>query len=231
MLYQIGQRIMTPDQEQGFVSAVYYKPKTHKEVIDWIEVDILEDDAVSPDDTTMFSYEPCEGVEITDDQRPRIDDITPIGLVKSVAVVIDGILGVKVVEGKESLVYDGFWLSDKRMEYLTGYGEIEPLCHHWLETGEDFLTFIEVFDLVNGSGGLRPKPIHHHATPETCELEVQFEDEHVELWNAHVSGAGKILEIMPDTDGRPEKITTLAELRATGALEITLVSKYSIRGF
>ena len=110
MSYQVGHRVMTPDDEQGFVSAIYHKDNGE---IDSIEVDILEDDASAPDDTTTFSYEPCDGVVITDDQRPRIDDITPIGLVKAVSVLIDGVLGVKVVEGMDFLNYDGYWLSDR----------------------------------------------------------------------------------------------------------------------
>ena len=234
MKYQEGHRVLTPDNEQGFISLVYLGDLG--QVTD-IEVDILEDDASVPDDTTTFSYEVGDGVVITEDQRPRIDDITPIGLVSAVAVIIDGILGVKVVDGQGFLYCDGFWLSNERMEYLTGYGQLEPLCHHWVAMAGDvsergtFLRFCETFDLGTGDKGIVPKKIHRQYAADDCKLEVSFEDGTMEIWNAHVNDDGHVESIMPDNEDRPEVIKTLAELRATGASDITLVSKYSIRSF
>lgn len=214
-MYKEGHKVTTPDDEQGFVSAVY---------ADGIfDVDILDD---NEEDTTSIEYHVSDGVHIEVDQQPKLRDVCPFGRVRGTLVFAEGIISV-YVDGVSG--YAAVWVSEERMAYLNG--RLDLKFHHWVDI-QDLDTLLEIFDLeTDECGSVIFKGIRHYEIAEQCELEIMFADKHVEIWNAHVDGEGNILEVMPDKDGRPEKITTLAELRATGAIEITLVSRYDIKDF
>ena len=214
-MYKEGHKVTTPDAKQGFVSAVYAGGV--------VDVDILDDNGA---DTTTRRYQLKEGVHIEVDQTPKLRDMTPIGRVRGTLVFAEGIIGVHVddVSG-----YAGIWVSEGRMAYLAG--RLELLCHHWVHI-RDWDAFFDIFDLEDDeSGHIYFAPIRHYAVAESCELEVMFADKSIEMWRATVDGAGNILEVTPCKEGSVDQITTLAQLRATGAIEVSLVSRYNLVGF
>ncbi len=124
----LGQKIRTPDREQGFISCIYADGL--------IDVDILAHDAKHPSDTTTFGYYKKD-VAICVDQTPQLGDITPLGRVRLLEILTDGIIHVGFFYKNDETFT--LWLSDARVEcYPTGYAlpyanwvvDILPLLKH-----------------------------------------------------------------------------------------------------
>lgn len=210
----VGKKVMTPEKAQGFISQVYAENK--------YDVDILEDDATSTDDTTSFEFQLGDYVFLFEDQTPKIDDITPYGKVKGVERLTEGIYQVIFYEGDFTL-----WLSFERAvkqrpdDYSLKYA-------HWV-VPKDVDAFLKHFDLwITAQGHIVRKRLIRHDTPEECELEVEMSDHTMQYWAARVDCCGMI-DYVETCDG--EVFTTLEELRATGVLEARLISKYTIKNF
>lgn len=210
MAYKAGQKVITPDDEQGFVSAVY---------ADGIfDVDILDDKG---EDTTSIEYHISDGVHIAVDQTPQLRDITPLGRVRGIHILREGILAV-TTDG-----HAGLWLSNERVAYLDG--RINLTFHHWASKQKaiDFEEVLTYFDLEEQGGHLVDSPIRHNDIAEDCKLEVIFENGGMQTWNAAVNGDGHILSVETPNG----EIKLLGELRDTGIIEATLVSHYGIKDF
>lgn len=210
----VGKKVMTPEKEQGFISEVYAGNK--------YDIDILEDDAASLDDTTSLEFQIGDYVFLFEDQTPQIDDLTPYGKVKGVERLTEGIYQVIFYEGDFTL-----WLSFERAvqqrpdDYSLDYaGWVIP---------KDVDAFLEYFDLwITAHGHIVRKRLHRHDTPEACELEVEMSNHKLQYWTARVDCNGMI-DYVETCDGKV--LTTLEELRATGVIQARLVSKYSIKNF
>lgn len=115
----LGKRVITPDYEQGFISDEYSD--------DTIDVEILEDDAETPEHTTTINFD-LSALTIPDDQMPFLNDITPFGRVVAIEYLADGIIGARLDNG-----YDGIdsslWLSDEHFKDCPDY--IEQLFGNW----------------------------------------------------------------------------------------------------
>lgn len=211
----LGKRVITPDNEQGFISCEYDCS---------IDVDILEDDAETAEHTTTINYKkeviiPCQ------DQTPRLRDITPFGQVKMLGILADGL--IEVVLGTGYSIKSTLWLSEKRLskrpdDYDTEWG-------HWTPP-KDFTMLLDHYDLyLNADGCIDPKPLIHEAIPYEAHLRVDFADKDTEFWNVRMGAtAGEIEFVKTDTG---EKLKTLAEVRATGATTTELQCHYSLEDF
>lgn len=216
-MYKVGHKVTTPDNEQGYVSAIYPDAETGQ-----LEVDILEEDAVAPDDTTTFEYEFNDGVVIDDDQTPCLRDITPYGRVSGLLTFAEGIIGIHT---EDEIGCAAVWVDEERMAYLAGRLDCE--CYHWVDM-KDWDDLLEIFDLQTDENGIVSfKGIRHPDIADACKLEVILQDGNVRNWNAAVDGNGNILEV----ETEDKRLKTLAELRETGIIEATLISRYNIVEF
>ena len=211
----LGQKVITPDREQGFVSCIYAD--------NLIDVDILTDNAKHPSDTTSFGYYQKD-VVVCVDQTPQLGDITPFGRVRLLEILTEGIISV----GFDYKYDETFtlWLSDARVEHCpTGYAL--PYAN-WINQ-KDYDYIVEHFDLAyDASGTISPKRLSQPDIPHACALEVTDADKNEHAWNATVDGEGNI-ERVETHEGK--RLTSLEELRATGIVEAEVVSRYPITGF
>ena len=126
----LGKRVITLDNEQGFVSCIYECS---------VDVDILEDEAQTAEHTTTINYN--NGVIIPcPDQTPQLNDITPYGQVVVLGVASDGIIEVVLNRGYDRV--STLWLSQQRLNTLPKDCELE--WGHWTDP-KDFekLTTLE----------------------------------------------------------------------------------------
>ncbi|MDE0316656.1 MAG: hypothetical protein OXM61_17355 [Candidatus Poribacteria bacterium] len=210
MTYKAGQKVITPTDTQGFVSAVF---------TDGIfDVGILEENG----EVTYLEFHFNDGVHIAVDQRPQMDDITPLGKITGTRFLREGIIAV-CTEGL--LRYAGLWLSDDRMAYLEGF--INLTFHHWASL-KDFDEVLEYFDLHWDEGHIVFKGLEHHAIPEDAEIEVMFESGRTEKWGTVVDGEGNIVSV---TTSEGEQIHNLATFRDTGIIDANLIPRYTIKDF
>lgn len=216
MTYKVGQKVYTLDREQGYVHDIFADGS----------IDVALFESLEDTEYITVNYEQNAGVCIADNQIPHLRELTPIGCVKDTLTFSEGIIGVHVDNVKG---YAGIWVSEERMAYLAG--QLDLLCHHWVDI-KDWDELFDIFDLAEDiNGSIYSKGIQHRDIAEECTLEVMFADDNIEMWTAAVDGEGNIVEVTPDKDRRPEKITTLSELRATGAIDVSLVSRYELVGF
>lgn len=210
MTYKAGQKVITPCDTQGFISAVF---------TDGIfDVGILEENG----EVTYLEFHFNDGVHIAVDQRPQMDDIIPLGKITGTRFLREGIIAVCTCE---QLGYAGLWLSDERMAYLEG--RINLTYHHWAGL-DDFDEVLEYFDLFWDEGHIKFKGMKHHDIPEDADIEVLFEDGKKETWGAAVDGDGNIISVLT-TDG--QEIHNLATFRDTGIIDANLISRYTIKDF
>ena len=212
----LGKRVITPDGEVGFISDEYTD--------NMVDVDILEDDAETPEHTTTICFDKAE-VNICDDQTPQLNDITPFGQVVIIGILADGIIEACVETG-----YDGrkscLWLSDKRFAASPDY--IEKLFGNWTAPTY-FSKLLSHFDLdLNADGCIDPKPLMHEQIPYESHLRVEFPDGETEFWNSRVGENGKVDFVQTDAG---DKLTTLAELRAMDIKSAELQCSYNIEDF
>ncbi|MDE0084771.1 MAG: hypothetical protein OXU23_03600 [Candidatus Poribacteria bacterium] len=212
----LGKRVITPDGEAGFISDVYTD--------NMVDVDILEDDAETPEHTTTICFDKAE-VKICDDQAPQLNDITPFGQVVCLGILADGIIEACVETG-----YDGrkscLWLSDKRFEGCPDY--IEKLFGNWTAPSY-FSKLLPHFDLdFNDDGCIDPKPLLHEQIPYESHLRVELTDGDTQFWNARVDTDSKIDSVTTDAG---KEINTLAALRAMNIKSAELQSSYKIQDF
>lgn len=211
----LGQKVRTPDREQGYISCLYAD--------NLVDVDILTDDAEHPSDTTSFGYYQKD-VVVYKDQTPRLGDITPYGQVRLLEILTDGIISVGFSD-KDNETFT-LWLSDVRVEHCpTGYAL--PYAN-WVDK-KDYDYILEHFDLEYAADGVvLPKRLAHPDIPDACTVEVTDADQNENVWQAAVDGAGNI-DYIKTCDGK--KLTSLEELRNAGIIAIEVVSRYSIIGF
>ena len=209
----LGKRVITPDNEQSFISCLYDDCS--------VDVDILADDAENAEDTTTINYDkgvitPCT------DQTPQLNDITPYGQVLMLGILTDGILEVVLNTGYERV--STLWLSEKRLNTLPSavieYG-------HWTDP-KDFTKWVDYHDLRFVDHEIIPKYLAREATPHEAHLRVEFPDKATTFWDCRVDGNGQIDYVKTDTG---QKLTTLEELRALGATSVELQCNYSIEDF
>ena len=213
----IGQKVITPDNEQGFISDVYNGG--------CFDVDILDDEGI---DTVTVDYELGDGVKVTPDQTPQLNDVTPLGIVMGILALRDGIISVHTCN---SLDYAGLWLSDERVAYLNGYGEVYLPHRCWVDcSSEHFDDVLTVLDVQEATDKLVNVPIRHHEVPEQCSIRVVFKDMNIADWRASVVG-GEITAV----DTPKGKVKSLGAFRDVcneiGVIEATLHSEYDIKGF
>jgi len=211
----LGQKVMTPDRKQGFISCIYAD--------ELIDVDILAHDAKHPSDTTTFGYYKKD-VVVCVDQIPRLGDITPLGRVRLLEILTDGIIrvGFHYKYGETFTL----WLSDARVERCPA-GYTLPYAN-WVDK-KDYDYILEHFDLEYAAdGAVLPKRLAHPDIPHACAVEVTDADKNEKVWQTDVDGAGNI-DYIKTCDGK--KLTSLEELRDTGIVAAEVVSRYPITGF
>ena len=208
----LGKRIITPDNEQGFISCIYDCS---------IDVDILEPDAQTAEHTTTINYDmgvitPCT------DQTPQLNDITPYGQVVILGVLTEGILEVVLNRGYDKV--STLWLSEQRLNNLAD-GVMK--WGHWTDPAE-FNEWVNYHDLQFVDHVIVSKGLVREATPYESQLRVEFPDKDTAFWTCRVDEKGHIEYVKTDTG---EKLTTLEELRLTGATSVELQSYYAIEDF
>ena len=159
----------------------------------------------------LFEGKQLEGLVLTNGLM--IKDATPI---------IDGLAVVTLDDATERV-----WISDLRLkEYAPdditvedNFSDIENLdaLLKWYDVEW------EVFDAF--SGRYRLKPVRHDESPHQCWVRVAFKDGTEKRWTALCNDQGDIQRITTD-DGTHLK--TLAEFRATGIVDATLINEYNI---
>lgn len=208
----LGKRVITPDNEQGFISCIYDCS---------MDVDILEDDAQTAEHTTTINYDngvitPCT------DQTPQLNDITPFGKVVMLGVLTEGILEVVLDKGYERV--STLWLSKQRLNNLPN-GVIE--WGHWTNP-KDFTKWVDYHDLRFVEHEIIPKFLAHEAIPYEAHLRVEFTDKDTAFWVCRVNEKGQIDYVKTDAG---EKLTLLEELREKGITSAELQCSYNIEGF
>lgn len=212
----LGKRVITPDNRQGFISDEYTD--------NMIGVDILEDTAETPEQTTTLCFDTAE-VKICDDQTPQLNDITPFGQVVIIGILADGIIEACVETGNDGRK-SCLWLSDKRFKDCPDY--IEKLFGNWTAPSY-FSKLLPHFDLdLNDDGCIDPKPLIHENVPYESHLRVELADGNTQFWTARVDIDGKIDFVKTDVG---EKLTTLAALRAMDIKSAELQASYNIQDF
>ena len=217
MDYLIGQKVITLDNEQGFISCVYDCGS--------FEVDILDDNRI---DTVTIGYDVDDSVKVSPDQTPQLNDVTPLGVVMGIHALRAGIISVHTCN---SLDYAGLWLSDERVAYLNGYGEVYLPHRCWVDcSSEHFDDVLTVLDVQEATDKLVNAPIRHYEIPEQCSISVLFGDNGTERWRASVLGS----EITA-VDTPKGKVKSLGAFRDVcnqiGVTDATLHSEYGIKGF
>lgn len=208
MTFKVGQKVITLDDEQGFISCVYDCGS--------FDVDILDDNGI---DAVTVGFDVGDTVRIPPDQTPQLEDITPLGVV----------LGVHTCN---SLAYAGLWLSRERVNYLECYGEIVLPHGCWVDCESVvFDDVLNVFDLMECDTLIVNATLRHYDIPEQCVITVALQDTNTEAWRASVDGDSQITEVYT-----PEgKVTSLGEFRDVcnrlGVIDTTLNSEYRLKGF
>lgn len=233
MSYRIFEKVMTPDNEQGFVSQIFS--------CGGIDVDIRCDESEDRNETTTYFYEKGDGVITsipgeTPDGCPVVGDITPYGtVIKSVQCYENHFYLVQFSKHKD---YEGenrpmIWLSwsyvDRLEEdYFDEYNFMDE--GQWTDA-ENFDKIADYFDL-EGRFKLSKKRITYHEIPEQCELVLTMPDGNTKTRLCGIPIPG-LIETVDRVQNASEdnQITTLAELRELGAAEIELHAVFTLKGF
>lgn len=218
MIYKVGQKVITLDDEQGFISQIYDCGS--------FDVDILDDNGI---DAVTVGFDANDYVKLASHQIPELNEICPLGVVMGVHRMRKGIINVHTCN---SLAYAGLWLSWDRVEYLNGYGNIELPYGCWLDCeSSDFDDVLTVFDMQEVDGLIVNAPLFHHDIAEQCIITVLLSDNNIERWRAGVNGDSQITSVQTPIG----EVKSLGEFRDAclqlGVVDATLNSEYSIKSF
>ena len=221
MSYRIFEKVMTPDNEQGYVSEIF--------ACGGIDVDIRCDESEDENETTSYFYEKGDGVITcipgeTPNGCPEVGDITPYGTVTKATCYMDNQLYVVTFSTHKD--YDGenspkVWLS---------WSLVDKLEAEFMESGQwtdcdDFDEILDYLDIEHlySTGELGYKPIQYHEIPEACHLVLTMKDGTKQVKPCGIHEAGEISDV--------KDAPNLAKLRELGAIDIQLVAKFSLKGF
>ena len=158
---------------------------------------------------------------------PEATDRLSCGLmVTGTLTIMHGIIQVTLEDATERV-----WVSDCRLK--TYPPNDIPFDSDNLAPISDLDAILEWYDIEVVpdpffSKRYRYKAIHHHDIADQCTLRVGFKDETTKDWTAHVDGYGHVIKVITDTG---KELKHLADLRATGIVEATLISEYDIVNF
>lgn len=160
----------------------------------------------------------------------QVGDMLSCGLcVTNTEQIMDGILCITLNDSTERV-----WLSPKRLEYEPDTVEVDAAG---IADIADLDAILDWYDIEYKCYGLHDdtwcgeyfeKSLEREDFPEQCRLQVKFRDGRKADWEAVVTCSGRFEKVITDTGA---ELTTLAELRATGIIDATLVSEYSLKEF
>ena len=100
----LGRRVITPDDEQGFVSEVYADGIFDVDILDEADYHLSLDE--NETFTTSVEYSIYDDdVDICENQTPQLHDLTPHGIIGSMTIVARGVVHVRFLDTSGYALY------------------------------------------------------------------------------------------------------------------------------
>lgn len=216
-MYLVGQKVITPDGEQGYV----YEITKHNEIVVALGYESPDSNKFVKEiyqQNGLESVVNASALVLCDDQRPMLADVTPFGIVESLSMLAHGIIQVEF-EGTDA---GALWISEERA--CAAGCDITMEDAHWInaQNAEKAMEYFE-FEYVDGKW--HPKGLRHYDTAWECTLQALLPCGRVMSCAASINGNGQIESIELDKAHGHRIINSVTDLRGLGVTRVNLCNE------